>query len=76
MYIRRISYFLHTYGHKRGLTVLHRMRTWYNHQARVNAAHGNDGLAAKYQDMAESLTAYIVAWPSYIEAARVRSYDI
>ena len=63
MYIQRISYFLSTYGHKRGLTVMHRMRTWYNHQARVHAAHGNDTLASKYHGMADSMTSNIEEWP-------------
>ena len=63
MQIQTLAYFLSTYGYKRGLTVMHRMRTWYNHQARIHGYSGNGVLADKYHGMADAMTSNIEEWP-------------
>ena len=63
MQIQKLAYFLSTYGYKRGLTVMHRMRTWYNHQARVYQRAGFDAMATKYHGMADAMTSNIEEWP-------------
>ena len=64
MYIASVEYFLLAYGYKRGLTVMHRMRTWYNHKSRVAASHGNEAQSDKFHHMANTMSARIEEWPA------------
>jgi hypothetical protein len=53
------NYFLNHYGNKRGTTVMHRMRTWYNSQARLAQREGRTADGNHFQSMADRMTANI-----------------
>lgn len=53
------KYFHSQYGVKRGTTVMHRMRTWYNQQARLAERQGHRADAQRFAGMADRMTANI-----------------
>lgn len=54
------TYFLSTYG-RRATTVMHRMRTWYNQQARLAERERRKGDAFRFSQMADIMTMNINA---------------
>lgn len=55
------AHFLGHFGVRQGTTVMHRMRTWYNQQARLAGRENRHSDAQRFQRMADTMTANINA---------------
>lgn len=55
------THFISHYGALQGVTVMHRMRTWYNQQARLAGRENRMADAQRFQGMADRMTANIKA---------------
>jgi hypothetical protein len=56
--VQTLEYFRGNYGN-RALTVMHRMRTWYNQQARSESKKGHEQQAQTYSAYADVMTSRI-----------------
>lgn len=54
--MQSFKYFLKTYGNARGRTVMHRMRTWYNQQAKLAQREGRTGDFLRFTGLADAMT--------------------
>lgn len=59
--MQSMTYFRQTYGTQRSVTMFHRLRTWYNKQAKLAANERRTGDYEHYTVLANTLTAYIKA---------------
>ena len=57
--MQNFTYFLNTYGKQRGTTVMHRMRTWYNTQARLADRENKPDESARFASMADAMSVNI-----------------
>ncbi len=61
MQMQTSVYFRKTYGNARSITVMHRMRTWYNQQAKKAAQEHDTLKVARMNTAAAELTKFINA---------------
>lgn len=59
MQVQSLLYFVNQYGTRRAETVLHRMRTWYNQQARLAQREGHTSDAYRFSAYADHFTMLI-----------------
>lgn len=70
MQVQTLLYFVNQYGIRGSETVLHRMRTWYNQQARLAQRESKKEDAYRFADYADRFTALINAHKSEYKGAR------